>query len=308
MEVMKRIQRLLILAAFLVFLFLPIYNAQGQDYIEYNIRINDDASAEWRIIQVSDINAPIDTWTEFQQRIPDLVEAAANATQREMGLDFDSMQIDTTSSSESKTTEYLFTWLNFSMNQGYLLSFGDVFRVDNFFAQLYGDSSLKITYSPNFVVKSIFPEPNERDNRTQMLVWYRTQDFLSGNPAIVLTSSNPAENGNDGNWLAYLAVGVVTASAIASITLFFVLKRRKSARKTVAATSPTVISLVESDEDRIINIIKSSGGTLRQSVVTEKSKFSKAKTSQLLAALEQKRVVTRVKKGRDKIVTLNNEK
>ncbi len=302
MGVMKRIQPLLIAAAFLILLSLPINNVQGQDYIEYNIRINDDASAEWRIIQVSDINAPIDTWTEFQQRIPDLVEAAANATQREMGLDFDSMQIDTTISSESKTTEYLFTWLNFSMNQGHLLSFGDVFRVDNFFAQLYGDSSLKITYSPNFAVKSIFPEPNERDNRTQTLVWYRTQDFLSGNPAIVLTS-NPAENG-DGNWLAYAAVGVVTASTIASITIFFVLKRRKSAGKTIATKFPTVKSMVESDEDKIIEIIKSSGGTLRQSAITEKSKFSKAKTSQLLTALEQKRVVTRVKKGRDKIVTL----
>lgn len=304
---MKRNQRLLIVAAFLVFLYLPICNAQGQDYTEYNIRINDDATAEWRIIQVSDITAPIDTWTEFQQRIPDLVEAAANTTQREMGLDFDSMQIDTTISSGSKTTEYLFTWLNFSMNQGNLLSFGDVFRVDNFFAQLYGDSSLKITYSPNFAVKSIFPEPNERDNRTQTLVWYRTQDFLSGNPAIVLTRSNTAENG-DGNWLAYVAVGVVTASAIASVTLFFVLKRRKSAGKTIATKAPTVKSMVESDEDKIIEIIRSSGGTLRQSAITEKSKFSKAKTSQLLTALEQKRVVTRVKKGRDKIVTLNNEK
>ena len=305
---MKRVRRLLIVAAFLALLILPIYKAQGQDYVEYNIRINDDASAEWRIIQVSDINAPIDTWTEFQQRIPDLVEAASNATQREMELDFDSMQIDTRISSESKTTEYLFTWLNFSMNQGHLLSFGDVFRVENFFAQLYGDSSLKITYSPNFAVKSISPEPNERDNRTQTLVWYRTQDFLSGNPSIVLTSGNPRENGNDGNWLVALAVGVAAVSVVASIALFFVLKRRKSAVKTVATTSPMAKSLVESDEDKIIEIIKSSGGTLRQSAITEKSRFSKAKTSQLLTALEQKRVVTRVKKGRDKIVTLNNKK
>ncbi len=305
---MKRVQRLLIVTAFLAFMLLPIYNVQAQDYVEYNIRINDDASAEWRIIQVSDISSPTDTWTEFQQRIVNLVEAAANATQREMGLDFDSMQIDTTISSESKTTEYLFTWLNFSMIQGPLLSFGDVFRVENFFAQLYGDSSLKITYSQNFTVESILPEPNARDNRTQMLVWYRTQDFISGNPAIVLTSGNPEENGNGMNWLVYISVGVVAVSVVASIALFFVFKRRKSAGKTVATTSPASKSLVESDEDKIMEILKSSGGTLRQSAITEKSKFSKAKTSQLLTALEQKRAVTRVKKGRDKIVTLNNEK
>jgi uncharacterized membrane protein len=304
---MKRAELLLIVTVLLALLVLPICRAQGQDYVEYNVRISDDASAVWRIIQVSDINAPIDTWIGFQQRILDLVDSAASASHREMGLDSDSMQIDTVISGESKTTEYLFTWLNFSTIQNQLIAFGDVFRVENFFTKLYGDSSLKITYPPNFAVKSVSPEPNQRDNQTQTLEWYRTQDFLSRNPSIVLTSGNPAENSNGGNWLSYLTVGVVTVAVGAAIALFFVLKRRKSMAKQVATTSTTT-SLVESDEDKIIKIIKLSGGTVRQSLITEQSKFSKAKTSQLLAALEQKGVVTRVKKGRDKIVTLNNKK
>ena len=94
-EVMKRVRRLLIVAAFLALLVLPIYEAQGQDYVEYNVRINDDGSAAWRIIHVSDINAPVDSWTGFQQRILDLVDSAASTSHREMSLDFDSMQIDT---------------------------------------------------------------------------------------------------------------------------------------------------------------------------------------------------------------------
>ena len=44
---------------------------------------------------------------------------------------------------------------------------------------------------------------------------------------------------------------------------------------------------------------------MRQSAIAEQCRFSKAKTSQLLAVLEQKKVITRYKKGRDKIVTLN---
>jgi uncharacterized membrane protein len=63
--------------------------------------------------------------------------------------------------------------------------------------------------------------------------------------------------------------------------------------------------LIESDEEKIIKIIRSSGGKVRQSTITEQCRFSKAKTSQLLAALEQKGIITRYKKGRDKIVTLN---
>src|SRR3989304_9096600 len=86
-EDMKRARRLLIVAAFLALLLLPIYEAQGQDYVEYNVRINDDGSAAWRIIHVSDINAPLDSWAGFQQRILDLVDSAASTSHREMSLD-----------------------------------------------------------------------------------------------------------------------------------------------------------------------------------------------------------------------------
>jgi uncharacterized membrane protein len=43
---------------------------------------------------------------------------------------------------------------------------------------------------------------------------------------------------------------------------------------------------------------------MRQSDINDALKFSKAKTSQLLAALEKKGDITRYKKGRDKIVNL----
>ena len=304
---MKRVRRLLIVAALFALLVLPIYEAQGQDYVEYIVRINDDGSAAWRIVHVSDINAPVDSWTGFQQRILDLVDSAASISQREMSLDFDSMQIDTVITGESKTTEYMFSWLNFSIIQNQLITFGDVFRVENFFGQLYGDASLKITYPPNFAVKSVSPEPNERDNQTQTLVWFRTQDFVSGKPSIVLTSGNPAENGTGGEWL-YVALGVVTVAVGVAIAGFYAVRRRKSNAKAATTASLTTTSLVETDEDKIIKIIKSSGGTVRQSVITEQTRFSKAKTSQLLTALEQKGVVTRHKKGRDKIVTLNSKR
>lgn len=305
---MKRARQLLIVAAFLTLLLLPACRAQGQDYVEYNVRVNDDGSAAWRIIQVSDINTPIDTWVEFQQRILDLAEVAATASQRAMELDSDSMQIDTVISGESKRTEYTFTWLNFSIIQNQAITFGDVFRVENFFARLYGDSSLKITYPATFAVSSVSPEPNERDDQTQMLVWYRTQDFLSGNPTIVLTNDITLEDGNARNRLWSITILVAVVVVGVSVALFFVLRRRKSRDKTAAVTLSPAASLVETDEDRIIKIIKSSGGTVRQSEINDQTKFSKAKTSQLLTTLEQKGVVTRVKKGRDKIVTLNSKR
>jgi uncharacterized membrane protein len=43
---------------------------------------------------------------------------------------------------------------------------------------------------------------------------------------------------------------------------------------------------------------------MRQSEITEQCRFSKAKTSQLLSDLEGRGIITRYKKGRDKIVSL----
>ena len=61
---------------------------------------------------------------------------------------------------------------------------------------------------------------------------------------------------------------------------------------------------LESDEEKVMNFLRSSGGSLRQSRVSEQFGFSKAKTSQLLTSLEKKGVVARYKRGRDKIVNL----
>ena len=59
-----------------------------------------------------------------------------------------------------------------------------------------------------------------------------------------------------------------------------------------------------SEEDKVLKLLKSYGGSMRQSEITEQCRFSKAKTSQLLTALEKKGSITRYKSGRDKIVTL----
>jgi len=44
-----------------------------------------------------------------------------------------------------------------------------------------------------------------------------------------------------------------------------------------------------------------------QSAIIEQCKFSKTKTSELLSAMEKKGIVRRHKKGRDKIVNLNEQ-
>ena len=82
------------------------------------------------------------------------------------------------------------------------------------------------------------------------------------------------------------------------------LKRRKNNCKPVTATPKQ--SLIETEDEKVIKLLKGAGGTMRQSEVTERLGFSKAKTSQILSALETNGALARYKKGRDKIVVLKD--
>ena len=288
----------------LMLVLLPLHYARGQDYIEYKMQINLDSSADWTITKVSDINATIDV-EGFQQRVDSLVEDASIKTGREMSLDVNSLQVSDEISweTQSRTTVYLFNWQNFTIIEEGKITFGDVFQVAGFFSQLYGDGAIRIIYPSEYSIQSVSPVPNERDDSGQTLGWFRTQDFINGEPNVTL-KNNPPTSVDVGSQL-YIIVGLISVVIVASLIGFYVFRRRKP--NATNAVAPIAASTVETEEEKVIKIIKSSGGSMYQSDIAEQCRFSKAKTSQLLASLERKGVITRYKRGRDKIVTLKEE-
>ena len=287
----------------LLLVLLPVHNAFGQDYIEYTINVISDGSAAWFITKFSDINASIDV-EGFQQKVEELIDTAASETGREMTLDPNSLQVNDEISweTQSRTTVYLFTWRNFSATEEGKISFGDVFQTAGFFSQLYGDGSIQITYPPSYSIQSISPTPSERDDSAHTLKWFRTQGFVNGEPNVVLT--NNVQTLGDGGWQQYAVIALALAIVVSSLAGFYMIRRRKPKASTNGATSAEAPS-VENDEEKVIKFLRSSGCKTHQSAIVEQFRFSKAKTSQLLASLERKGVITRYKKGRDKIVTLN---
>ena len=298
-------RRLLAVLAVLL-LLVAVNEAHCQDYIQYQINVNSDNSATWTITQVSDVNATIDTWEGFQQKISNLVDRAINATDREMTIEPESIQMETVISweTQAKTTEYRFKWLNFSTTENDELTFGDIFQAPEFFSQLYGDGALQISYPLNYTVISVSPTPNNQDDDLQTLEWYRTQDFINGNPSITLNLKG--QGGNEVSWSQGTLIAAVSAIVIGVSLLGFYLVRRnkQKAKDAPTAATPADTTLTESDEEKILKIIQSSRGGLNQTSIAEQCRFSKAKTSQLLTELERKGVIKRFKKGRDKIVTL----
>ncbi len=304
---------IVILICFL--LLIPLINyAQGQnDAIVYKIKINQDNSATWVITQVQDINGTIDSWDGFQRRVIMLVNEASIQTQRQMLIAEDSFQMATRISqdTQAKTTEYQFTWINFSTTLNKQITIGEVFGVSDFFYRLYGEGNLQIQYPQTYEITSISPEPNQQDDETNIISWIRTQDFINGKPEITMRIQNnvptPIQNNSDLDQI-YIIFGI---SSIVLILLgiggvFFIKKhnRKKEPKQQMLFTGVKESSFLESEEEKIIKVLRSNQGTAFQSAITEQCKFSKAKTSQLLTTLEKKGIVRRYKKGRDKIVIL----
>jgi uncharacterized membrane protein len=286
---------------FCTILLIPIlvHSVQAQNYFEYNVQVQSDGSADWIIIQFSNANATVDSWDIFQQKVFDLVDVASTLTHRPMSIDVNSLQINTTVISDSKTTEYSFEWQNFTILRGNELVLGDVFQVNDFFSRLYGDAALRINYPSILAVKAVSPTPYSQQNSE--LLWSRTQDLTSNAVNLVLVDNNQTETNNT-DWQLYGALITLSATGIVLVLLGFYLNKRRKNNNT--ATALEAVSPLVSEEEKVLRLLRSSGGSMRQSQITEQCRFSKAKTSQLLSLLEKRGDITRYKSGRDKIVTL----
>jgi uncharacterized membrane protein len=287
----------------MLLLFLPIYPVNCQNYVAYTVQINVDGSTLWKITNFSDVNASVDTFSDFQDKVSNLVASASSVTHREMSVDENSLQINTTISEKSKTTEYLFLWQNFSVVEGNRIVFGDIFQVNNFFGQLYGDDALEISYPSTFSVKSVTPDPYHSDDTAKTIDWARTQDLVNAETSIILTQTPQNNNSNQNSWQLYTIIAVIAIVASLSFVGFFLFKRRNHVSANANVLPIETVEL-ETEEGKILKLLKSSGGSMRQSDIVDQLKFSKAKTSQLLTILEKNGGITRYKKGRDKIVKL----
>lgn len=283
-----------ILAVALLLVLMPIHSAQAQDHYEYTVQIRSDGSAYWSIEQYSAVDAEVYTWQDFQQILSVILDSAQAHTGRNMEVDLNSIQINTSIFAESKTTEYSFVWRNFSIIEGNKIRFGDSFQINDFLTQLFGNASIRVTYPENYVVESVYPTPDVRNDQTHTFTWNSMHELVNDNTEIVL-AGNPSIN--DATTQTVLLL-VTSIGLVAVIFVFFTFTRKKRRNK----QSP--YGSLQTEEDKILNLLKTQGGTMRQSEITRQLHFSKAKTSQLLSQLENEGELTRFKKGRDKIVTI----
>jgi hypothetical protein len=287
------------LTILIVILLIPGQTLAASNHIEYNVNISKDRSATWKIIIAADLNSTIDDLEELQTKLLSKIDTAKKATARDMALDMMSLEMKTDMlwETSSQTIEYIFRWENFSTVKEGQIIFGDVFT-ENFFSTFYGNGELRVTFPEEYLVNSVSPRPDQQNNPPQTLHWYRTLNFLTQKPEIILAREEADTNPPLATY-AIMGSGVIGALAI-GILLFNHKKQRR--QKTLEINEPALHFEGQDNKEQVLQLLRNSGGSAKQSEICTKLKFSRAKTSILLAEMEKNSQVRRDKKGKNKIV------
>jgi uncharacterized membrane protein len=164
-----------------------------------------------------------------------------------------------------------------------------------------------MTYPSGYIVETVSPQPYERDDSRQTLMWVGTADFTN-KTNIVLEKKALTPGLLDALQQNAIIIVSLIAMVSGSLVVFYLFRyHQKTGREAAAKPEIPVLLEIESDEEKIVKLIRHSGGSLYQSTITERCGFSKAKTSQILSILESQGIIHRCKKGRQKVVTLGDK-
>jgi hypothetical protein len=274
--------------------------------ITYTITILEDGTANWhveyRTLLANDEDmAAFDSYAEnlsvtYLPQFLDLMQRsaaqAAAATSRPMEIaDFSGdAVIQDSPTGRYGVVYYSFSWKNFAKT-GSDIAVGDAFAGGLYLAK---DHTLIIRYPPGYTASIAEPAPDlERDG----LIWYGQRSFGAGEPRLVFEKTG----------FTLLPVLLASGFVIIVITgLVMIISKRRRIKPsepdegTVQLTESDLISL----EERIVQLLKTSGGEQYQSDIVKNLGLPKSTVSATLNDLHQRGVIQKIKKGRENLIRL----
>ena len=302
-------------------LFLPASTAE----ISYTFDIHEDGE-DWYVIEyrtLLDSQSRVDEFnnfklvvegnsthmTEFEANMHSIVSRAGIATSRPMtASDFDvSVSEQDTATGKYGIVRYSFKWTHLAEVSGSSIILGDVFFGGQYISN--GDTFI-VKIPAGYKVSGATPEPDVQ--RNDELIWNGPRTFNSGEPGITFEKET--------SWL--MTAGILILLLVAGALIY--LKKNSTGSSNAPVKPQKVVkvepeelesseplqpyvsadSIIESDEDMIISMLKESGGAMMQSGIVKNSGFSKSKTSSLLNKMAEDGLIQRVKKGRENLVRL----
>jgi hypothetical protein len=198
--------------------------------------------------------------------------------------------IQTTPTGRYGVVYYSFSWKNFAKT-GTNLAIGDAFAGGMYLAK---DNTLVIRYPSGYTVRVAEPVPDQvRDG----LIWYGQRSFGAGEPRLVVEKPGFP-------WLPVLIGGVLILIVIAGLYGVMVKRRPSEPDEPEVAAVPLSEADLISLEDRIIQLLKTSGGEQYQSEIVKNLGLPKSTVSATLNDLHKRGIIQKVKRGRENLIRL----
>jgi hypothetical protein len=286
--------------------------------ITYTITVGEDGTGIWHVeyrtlLASDDDQKAFDAYAKnlsslFLPQFRDLMQRSASqasvATSRKMEIaDFSGDAVTQTSPTGNYgVVFYSFTWKGFA-KPGDQLAIGDAFAGGMYLAK---DHTLIIKYPAGYSVSLAEPAPDQvRDG----LIWYGQRSFGAGEPRLVLGRSGFP-------FAAVLFGGVLVVIVIAGV--FFVLRKRHIAdtNEPVQTDEPvetdepdsTTVPLSDAEmlslEEKIVQLLKGTGGEQYQSEIVKNLGLPKSTVSATLNDLHKRGIIQKIKKGRENLIRL----
>ncbi|WP_311171608.1 helix-turn-helix transcriptional regulator [Halobellus ordinarius] len=155
--------------------------------VEYRVRLDDDNATEAFLSLRDDIEANESQYSgQFRDRMTATAQTAENATGREMAIENVSVAATRQQLPQDYgVVTYTFVWTNFAAVEDGEIRAGDAL------AGLFLDSetSLQFSWPAGYGIETVQPEPTDRREDSQVVVWSGPLDFGPEEPTLVVTEA-----------------------------------------------------------------------------------------------------------------------
>ena len=266
------------------------------------IKIYEDGSALWNLETRFELKTQADSdfFDEYmaaleedkdfiiQQKkdsLQEIINTVAYSSGREMTVENISLNYHSIDYINKKfgVVNIKFLWKGFGLRDKDMLKIGDAFSKGSYIKE---GEVLVIEYPKEYSINSVYPEPNEK--RENSVLWYGPKILLENEPMIVLEKKSLL---NSLNIFLYWFIGILV---IFIVILIYIIKSRKKKN----------IAILLSDQEKVIKILKSSGGKCFQNGIVDQLGMSKSKISQIISEMEKNRLITKQKYGKNNLIIL----
>jgi len=294
---------MIIFVVFAILFFSSTFGVICEETNSIYIKVYEDGSALWNLETRFELKTQedVDFFNEYmealeenkeviiqrkKESLQDIINNVAYSSGREMTIENISLNYQITDSINKKygVVNFKFLWKGFGLKNKEIIKVGDAFNEGSY---LEDGEVLLIELPEGYSINRIYPEPNEK--RENSLFWYGPKILLENEPNIYLEKKSFLSSINV---FLFGFIGILVI--VLSLIFYFSINKKNK-------NIPTLLS----DQEKVINILKSSGGKCFQNDIVAQTGMSKSKISQIISEMEKNDLISKQKYGKNNLIILN---